>query len=865
MKYLNAIITLKDAFTSTLSKIKKEQTEFISNAKGVSGVLSNAYKLDDKNITSAINSINGAINKNKEKLKETQTTMNKWKELLSNSTPVVKSLSKEVQDLSLKKQRLIKEMDKVKESSDTNALSKYEHALDDINKTLKEKTTTLNKAKSEQNKYAKELRESEKEVSKLDVSIGALSKKLKEISSVSNNKKIINLEGASDNINSFYEKSQNEKDKYSGFNKLGNSVKGIGKGLTAGVTAPVSLGIGASLKVGVEFEAQMSSVEATLGDKASIENMQLLKDKAREMGASTTKSATESAQAMEYMALAGWDTTQIIGGIEPVLRMSEASKADLATTSDLVTDSMSALGLEVNDLNGFLDKVTETSRSANTSSLDLMEAFIITGGKAKSLGADISEVSTVLGTMANRGLKGSEAGRGLSAILTNLTSPVGQAEKALSDLNFSAFDSNGNFIGLENTFRKLIKSLEGMTQEQTVTYLSMIAGKEHGKTLEAILDGLSAEYSDLKDNIKNSDGALNDMSKTMQNNASGGLSGLRSKLEDVGIGISEILLPYLKKGIDIVGGLVDKFRSLSPETQSNIVKFALLAAIIPPLIIVGGALISSVGSIVSGFKMVSTLIGNLPGLIGGLSKAINLLGGAFNFLAANPVVLIVGALIGIVLVIMHLWQTNENFRDAVHNIWQSIVEKVEWATNKIIDGVNWVIEKLNAIPGVNIKAVGHVEWSEKSKQQRLDNFKASGNALGVSRNNPLAAPGYNTPLINGSHKAGLSYVPYDGYIAQLHKGERVLTEQENKIYSSLYFKNRLESNKDNRIVSMVNSGRSKTTTTTNNTASNNSSNNITINVNANLGSNNSIDVDNIANQVANIIANKIRMAKLNVI
>lgn len=393
----------------------------------------------------------------------------------------------------------------------------------------------------------------------------------------------------------------------------------------------------------------------------------------------------------------------------------------------------------------------------------------------------------------------------------------------------------------------------------------MIAGKEHGKTLEAILDGLSAEYSDLKDNIKNSDGALNDMSKTMQNNASGGLSGLRSKLEDVGIGISEILLPYLKKGIDIVGGLVDKFRSLSPETQSNIVKFGLLAAVIPPLIIVGGALISSVGSIVSGFKMVSTLIGNLPGLIGGLSKAINLLGGAFSFLAANPVVVIVGALIGIVLVVMHLWRTNENFRDAVYNIWQGIVEKVEWATNKIIDGVNWVIEKLNAIPMVNIKTIGHVEWSDKSKQQRLDNFKASGNALGVSRDNPLAAPGYNTPLINGSHKTGLSYVPYDGYIAQLHKGERVLTEQENKLYNRLYFRDRLEPVKsNNRIVNMVNSGGSRTTTTTNNTTSNNSSN-ITINVNANVGSNNNIDINNMANQVANIIANKIRMAKINVI
>ncbi|AID44731.1 Phage tail length tape-measure protein [Candidatus Arthromitus sp. SFB-mouse-NL] len=865
MKYLNAIITLKDAFTSTLSKIKKEQTEFISNAKGVSGVLSNAYKLDDKNITSAINSINDAINKNKEKLKETQTTMNKWKELLSNSTPVVKSLSKEVQDLSLKKQRLIKEMDKVKESSDTNALSKYEYALDDINKTLKEKTTTLNKAKSEQNKYAKELRESEKEVSKLDVSIGALSKKLKEISSVSNNKKIINLEGASDNINSFYDKSKNEKDKYSGFNKLGDSVKGIGKGLTAGITAPVSLGIGASLKVGVEFESQMSSVEATLGDKASIENMQLLKDKARDMGASTTKSATESAQAMEYMALAGWDTTQIIGGIEPILRLSEASKADLATTSDLVTDSMSALGIEVNELEGFLDKVAKTSTSANTSVIELMEAFITSGGKANSLGIDLSELSSVLGVMASRGYKGAQAGRGLSALLTNLTSPIGQAKEALEELNFSAFDSQGNFIGLGRTLYKLENALKGMTQEQRVTYLSMIAGKEHGTELNGILDGLAKEYEGLTGDIRNSDGALNDMALTMQNNASGGLSGLKSKLEDVGIGISEILLPYLKKGIEIVGGLVDKFRSLSPETQSNIVKFGLLAAVIPPLIIVGGALISSVGSIVSGFKMVSTLIGNLPGLIGGLSKAINLLGGAFSFLAANPVVVIVGALVGIVLVIMHLWQTNENFRDAVHNIWQSIVEKVEWATNKIIDGVNWVIDKLNAIPMVNIKTIGHVEWSDKSKQQRLDNFKASGNALGVSRDNPLAAPGYNTPLINGSHKTGLSYVPYDGYIAQLHKGERVLTEQENKLYNSLYFRDRLEPVKsNNRIVNMVNSGGSRTTTTTNNTTSNNSSN-ITINVNANVGSNNNIDINNMANQVANIIANKIRMAKINVI
>ncbi len=504
---------------------------------------------------------------------------------------------------------------------------------------------------------------------------------------------------------------------------------------------------------------------------------------------------------------------------------------------------MSALGLQVNDLNGFLDKVSKTSTSANTSTIELMEAFIVTGGKAKSLGADILEVSAVLGTMANRGLKGSEAGRGLSAILTNLTSPVGQAKSALEELNFSAFDAEGKFIGLEATFRKLIKSLEGMTQEQRVNYLAMIAGKEHGKTLEAILEGLSNEYDNLENSIVNSSGSLENMAKTMQNNASGGITGLKSKLESIGISVSKVLLPHIKNGIDVIGKLVDKFSNLSPKTQSTIVKFGLFAMVIPPLIIVGGALVRSISSI-------STAIGGL--------------GKAFTFLSANPIVVVIGALVGVVLVVMHLWKTNEKFRDAIHNIWQGIVETVEWATNKIIDGINWVINKINAIPFVNIKAVGHVEWSEKSKQQKLDNFKSSGNGLQASKDGPLLTPGYNTPLINGSYRAGLDYVPYDGFVAELHRGERVLTAEENKLYSGL--RTRDKSN-DNDIVKMLNNNRSSNITNTNNAVSNNSSSNVTVNVsvNANGASNNNIDINNMADQVANIIVNKIRVAKINVI
>ena len=625
MKYLNAVITLKDMFTGTLSSIRKEQTTFKTETKGIKDVLNKSYKLDKKELQSALRDISNSIDRNKEDLKSAQKSMEGWKKLTETSSTSVKSLSKEVQELSLKKQKLISEMEKLKTSGNPEVFSKYESKLKQVDSALKEKTSSLSKARTENKKYAKELSDAQKEVSKLDVSIGALGKKFDELSSkkskFSGFKNAFNLKNQSNNINNLYDKFENNKNKYSGFNKLGNTIQGVGKKLTLGVSVPVVAGLGASLKTGIDFESALSSVEGTLGSKATAEGMELLKQKAMEMGRDTTKSASESANAMEYMALAGWNTQQIIGGIEPILRMSEAGKADLATTSDLVTDSMSALGIQVNELGGFLDKVSKTSTSSNTSILQMMEAFIVAGWKSKSLGGDITELSGILGVMANRGLKGSEAGRGLSAILTNLTSPTGQAQKALNELGFSAFDSSGNFIGLEKSFYKLQDSLKDMTQEQRVTYLSMIAGKEHGKTMEAIMSGLAEEYQGLTNDIRNSNGALETMANTMQDNTAGKIAGFNSKLEHLGIQISEHLLPAFSGVIEFASNMLDRFANLSPETQKVIVGFGLVAAG-APILITG---------------------------IGGVVKSVGALSNAFSFLASNPIVAvitIIGALIG---------------------------------------------------------------------------------------------------------------------------------------------------------------------------------------------------------------------------
>ncbi len=376
------------------------------------------------------------------------------------------------------------------------------------------------------------------------------------------------------------------------FNQARQNINGVNAGLMnaqrhAGITGKAMNGLAGSLKTvaGIagtylgfravtgffkdsintfaNFEQAMSKVKAITGSTG--QELHNITQLAKDMGRKTSKSAIEAAEAISYMGLAGWDSQKIMSGLEPVLRLSEAGEIDLARASDLVTDSMSALGLNVQELPKYLDTLAQSSRKSNTNIDAMMEAYLKVGGTFKNLKVPMSEQATMLGILANRGQKGAEAGTALSSTITNLTAPVGQAKKALKALNLSAFDKKGNFKGLEKTLLELKGKLKGMTEEQQNYYISMIAGKENIKTVNNLMSGLSEEYSQLKSDIKNADGALSEMADTMQDNLKGAFTRLGSAVEGFKIDFAE----NMGKGLTpIVDGFANKIISAGPMVIS---------------------------------------------------------------------------------------------------------------------------------------------------------------------------------------------------------------------------------------------------------------------------------------------------------
>lgn len=354
---------------------------------------------------------------------------------------------------------------------------------------------------------------------------------------------------------------------------LGTTEEGLNKIANVAVKAATIIGTAfAAIKIGEfigdavseysEFEQSMANTAAIAG--ASSSEYKQLSDAAREAGKATTFTASEAADALGYMALAGWDVNTSTAALTPVLKLAEATQADLATTSDQVTDSMSAMGVGIDELQEYLDVVVMTNNKANTTSADLMEAFIGCGGAARASGMNFKETATALGILANNGIKGAEAGTALNSMLVRI-STKDSAQAAFRELGVSVYDSSGQMRSMKDILVDLNGAMSNMTDEQKNNYMATIAGTNYysqfGYLLEGVkdgVDGASSAWDGLRENLENSNGALDKMDAAVTNTMKGSIARFQSAISDLKISMVEDFGPYAIVIIDNVAEAIPK-------------------------------------------------------------------------------------------------------------------------------------------------------------------------------------------------------------------------------------------------------------------------------------------------------------------
>lgn len=348
----------------------------------------------------------------------------------------------------------------------------------------------------------------------------------------------------------------------------GTISSGLGFGAMAAIGGKAVTAVGSALKsvttsavsAGMSFENAMSSVAAISG--ATGTNFESLSKKAKEMGASTKYTATEAANAMEYMAMAGWKTADMLSGIDGIMNLAAASGSDLARTSDIVTDALTAFGKQAKDSGEFADVLAAASANANTN-VDLMgETFKYVGSVAGAMGYSIQDISLATGLMANSSIKGSAAGTALRSTITRMAKPTEESSMAMSVLGLSLTDTNGNMKSFGEVMKDMRKSMQGMTEDEKASYAAMLGGQEAMSGLLAIANASDEDFNKLSDAINNAAGSAEKMAGIKMDNLQGAVDELKSGMEGLGITAfeqaSESLKGFAENAISVINNLNQK-------------------------------------------------------------------------------------------------------------------------------------------------------------------------------------------------------------------------------------------------------------------------------------------------------------------
>ena len=465
---------------------------------------------------------------------------------------------------------------------------------------------------------------------------------------------------------------------------VGNSIAGAGKKMMGVTTVIGGVGV-AAVKTAADFDSAMSQVAAVSG--ATGKDFDALRNKAREMGAKTKFSATEAAEAMNYMAMAGWKTEDMLDGSEGVMNLAAASGEDLAATSDIVTDALTAFGLSAKDSGHFADILAAASSNANTNVSMMGETFKYCAPIAGALGFSAEDTAEAIGLMANAGIKSSQAGTALRTIMNNLAGDVKISGKAIGDVTIATTNADSSMRDLSDILADCRSAFGNLTESEKAQAAESLVGKNAMSGFLALMNAGEDDIAKLSSAIDNCDGSAEKMAMTMQDNLAGQLTILKSQLQELAISFGDILMPAIRSIVSKLQGFVDKLNGMDEGTKRTIVTIALLVASIGPLLVIIGTAISKIGVAMQGVVKLANCISKLKVSVQGGTGVLGKLGAALGGISA-PVLAVVAVIAVLVAAFVHLWKTNEGFRDAIIGTWNRIKDTISGFCQGIVDRLN---------------------------------------------------------------------------------------------------------------------------------------------------------------------------------
>ena len=484
------------------------------------------------------------------------------------------------------------------------------------------------------------------------------------------------------------------------FEKAGDSITNAGKQISVASAAVTGLGV-AAVKTAADFDSAMANVAAISG--ATGDDLQALRDKAREMGEKTKFSASEAADAMSYMAMAGWKTGDMLSGIEGIMNLAAASGEDLATTSDIVTDALTAFGLTAEDSAHFADILAAASSNANTNVSMMGETFKYCAPVAGALGYSAEDVAEAIGLMGNAGIKSTQAGTALRTMMTKLQGELKLSGEALGEVTIQTANADGSMRELSDILADCRTAFSKMSESEAAAAAETLVGKNAMSGFLALMNSAPGDIDKLRNAIENCDGSAENMAAIMQDNLNGQLTILKSQLEELAISFGEMLMPVIRKVVTAVQGFVDKLNNMDEAQRKTIITIGLVIAALGPFLVILGTVISTMGksmkayaSAAKGIKKLMVAVKSGTGIFGKLGTA---LGGI-----SAPVLAIVAVIAVLVAAFTHLWKTNDGFRENIIATWTQIKETVSNFCQGIVDRLNSLGFEFSSITEV-LKAV----------------------------------------------------------------------------------------------------------------------------------------------------------------